>query len=117
MALAAAEDVFYLPARGWAKPTTRVFYSKLVYTVASIDTQCIDSNLESGRYISRVGWASRFLSLLPLDASVHQMPFSMFSASRSAGAYENPDAISPIRTLRDESSVTVAVLNAIMTRI
>ena len=38
-------------------------YSKLVYTVASIDTQCIDSNLESGRYISRVGWASRFLSL------------------------------------------------------
>ena len=42
-----------------------MFYSKLVYTVASIDTQCIDSNLESGRYISRVGWAStygRFLS-------------------------------------------------------
>ena len=36
---------------------------------------CIDSNLESGRYISRVGRASRFLSLLPLDASVHQMPF------------------------------------------
>ena len=26
-------------------------------------------------YISRVGRASRFLSLLPLDASVHQMPF------------------------------------------
>ena len=25
--------------------------------------------------ISRVGRASRFLSLLPLDASVHQMPF------------------------------------------
>ena len=25
--------------------------------------QCIDSNLESGRYISRVGRASRFLSL------------------------------------------------------
>ena len=49
---------------------------KLVYTVASIDTQCIDSNLlESGRYISRVGWASRFLSLPPLGASVHQMPF------------------------------------------
>ena len=47
----------------------------MVYTVASIDTQCIDSNLESGRYISRVGRASRFLSLLPLDASVHQMPF------------------------------------------
>ena len=40
-----------------------MFYSKLVYTVASIDTQCIDSNLESGRYISRVGRASRFLSL------------------------------------------------------
>ena len=40
-----------------------MFYGKLVYTVASIDTQCIDSNLESGRYISRVGWASRFLSL------------------------------------------------------
>ena len=50
----------------------------LVYaavTVASIDTQCIDSNLESGRYISRVGRASKFLSLLPLDASVHQMSF------------------------------------------
>ena len=51
------------PARGcqWAKPTassTRVFYCKLVYTVASIDTQCIDSNLESGRYISRVGWVT-----------------------------------------------------------
>ena len=27
------------PARGWARPTTTVFYSKLVYTVASIDTQ------------------------------------------------------------------------------
>ena len=40
-----------------------MFYGKLVYTVASIDTQCIDSNLESGRYISRVGRASRFLSL------------------------------------------------------
>ena len=40
-------------------------------------TRCIDSNLlvESGRYISRVGWASRFLSLPPLGASVHQMPF------------------------------------------
>ena len=40
----------------------------LVYTavtVASIDTQCIDSNLERGRYITRVGWASRFLSLVP----------------------------------------------------
>ena len=37
-------------------------YSKLVYTVASIDTQCIDSNLESGRYVSRVR-ASKFLSL------------------------------------------------------
>ena len=32
-------------------------------------TRCIDSNLESGRYISRVGRASRFLSLLPLGAS------------------------------------------------
>ena len=32
-----------------------VFYYILVYTVASIDTQCIDSNLESGRYITRVG--------------------------------------------------------------
>ena len=58
----------------------RVFYSKLVYTVASIDTQCIDSNLESGRYISRVGWAkeaSRFLSSPSrgLGASIHQMLF------------------------------------------
>ena len=26
------------PAEGWANLTTRVFYSKLVYTVASIDT-------------------------------------------------------------------------------
>ena len=33
----------------------RVFYYILVYTVASLDTQCIDSNLESGRYITRVG--------------------------------------------------------------
>ena len=32
-----------------------MFYYKLVYTVASVDTQRIDSNLESGRYISRVG--------------------------------------------------------------
>ena len=40
-----------------------MFYSKLVYTVASIDTRCIDSNLESERYISRVGRASKFLSL------------------------------------------------------
>ena len=31
--------------------------------------------IESGRYLSRVGRASRFLSLLPLGASVHQMPF------------------------------------------
>ena len=38
-------------------------------------TRSIDSNLESGRYISSVGRASRFLSLLPLGASVHQMPF------------------------------------------
>ena len=42
---------------------TVISYSKLVYTVASIDTQCTDSNLESGRYISRVGRASSFLSL------------------------------------------------------
>ena len=48
-------------------------------------TRCIDSNLESGRYISRVGRASSFLSLLPLDASVHQtqsrMPFYLKPAS------------------------------------
>ena len=37
------------PGRG-----LRLLYSKLINTVASIDTQCIDSNLESGRYISRV---------------------------------------------------------------
>ena len=30
---------------------TVFYYYILVYTVASIDTQCIDSNLESGRYI------------------------------------------------------------------
>ena len=40
-----------------------MFYYILVYTVASIDTRCIDSKLESGRYISRVGRASKFLSL------------------------------------------------------
>ena len=40
------------------------------YTVASIDTQCIDSNLESGRYISRVGRASKFLSLVSLSTTV-----------------------------------------------
>ena len=45
------------PARGWAKPTTRVFSHILVYTVASIDTQCIDSNLESGRYIGLEGFS------------------------------------------------------------
>ena len=39
------------------------FIANCCYTVASIDTRCIDSNLESGRYISRVGRASRFLSL------------------------------------------------------
>ena len=33
------------PAEGWANLTTRVFYSKLLYTVASIDTRCIDSNI------------------------------------------------------------------------
>ena len=47
-------------ARGWAKPTTRVFSYILVYTVASIDTQCttrIDSNLESGRYIGLEGFS------------------------------------------------------------
>ena len=42
---------------------SRVFYYQLVCTVASLDTQCIDSNLESGRYISRVGRARGFLSL------------------------------------------------------
>ena len=49
------------PARGWAKPTTRVFSYILVYTVASIDTQCttrIDSNLKSGRYIGLEGRVS-----------------------------------------------------------
>ena len=42
---------------------SRVFYYQLVCTVASLDTQCIDSNLESGRYISSVGRARGFLSL------------------------------------------------------
>ena len=32
----------------------------MVYTVASLDTQCIDSNLESVRYVSRVGRAIGF---------------------------------------------------------
>ena len=41
------------------------WFYKLVYKVASLDTQleCIDSNLESGRYISRVRSARGFLSL------------------------------------------------------
>ena len=34
---------------------SRVFYYQLVCTVASLDTQCIVSNFESERYISRVG--------------------------------------------------------------
>ena len=40
------------------------WFYKLVYKVASLDTQleCIDSNLESGRYISRVRSARGFLS-------------------------------------------------------
>ena len=37
-----------------------MFYYILVYTVASLDTQCIDSNLESVRYVSRVGRARGF---------------------------------------------------------
>ena len=36
---------------GYERVTVTVFYYILVYTVASIDTQCMDSNLESGRYI------------------------------------------------------------------
>ena len=40
-----------------------MFYSKLLLQRSAIDTRCIDSNLESGRYISRVGRASSFLSL------------------------------------------------------
>ena len=32
-----------------------MFLYKRVYTVASLDTQCIVSNFESERYISRVG--------------------------------------------------------------
>ena len=43
--------------------TTRVFYSKLLLQRSAMYTRCIDSNLESGRYISRVGRASSFLSL------------------------------------------------------
>ena len=37
--------------------------SKLLLHRSVKDTRCIDSNLESGRYISRVGRASSFLSL------------------------------------------------------
>jgi len=50
-----------------AASTTRVFYSKIEFKLllhrSAMYTRCIDSNLESGRYISRVGRASRFLSL------------------------------------------------------
>ena len=47
---------------------------ELVYTVAaSVDTRCIDSNLESGRYISRVGRARGFLSL-SLPPTVRYLP-------------------------------------------
>ena len=54
---------------GWANrdltvtTTRRVFYSKLCLHRSAMYTRCIDSNLESGRYISRVGRASSFLSL------------------------------------------------------
>ena len=41
-----------------------MFYSKLLLQRSVMYTRCIDSNLESGRYISRVGRASRFLSLI-----------------------------------------------------
>ena len=43
--------------------TTRVFYSKLWLHRSTMYTRCIVANLESGRYISRVGWASRVLAL------------------------------------------------------
>ena len=56
-------------ARLWAHKVPPIdvdsecFIANCVYTVVSINTRCIDSNLESGRYISRVGRAGRFLSL------------------------------------------------------
>ena len=46
-----------------ARPESRCFIINWVYTVASVDTQCIDSNLESGRYITRVERARGVLSL------------------------------------------------------
>ena len=49
------------------------FIANCCYTEVSIDTQCIDSNLESGRYISRVGRASRFLSLVLPTAVRYQL--------------------------------------------
>ena len=48
-----AHEAYHL-SYSTSSTTPRVFYYIFVYTVASIDTQCIDSNLESGRYISRV---------------------------------------------------------------
>ncbi len=56
------------------RPAPRMFYYKLVYTVAPIDTQRIDSNLESGRYISRVGRARGFLSLYLRTSTVPTVP-------------------------------------------
>ena len=54
---------FVARAIGPSGLTTRVFYSNLLLQRSAMYTRCIDSNLESGRYISRVGRASSFLSL------------------------------------------------------
>ena len=70
------------PAIIWAKPTTRVVqvYGKLIYTVASIDTQCIDSNLESGRWyiivlLSRLrGFPHSHVSVRVLPVSISRRP-------------------------------------------
>jgi len=63
------------------------FIANCCYTVASIDTQCIDSNLESGRYISRVGRASRFLSLIHMHYLYINYTFHSFRDRRWGASY------------------------------
>ena len=61
--------------------TTRAFYYKLVYTVASIDTQCIDSNLESGRYIGLEGFSLSSFSLMTKLVRYDHKPSQPIGAS------------------------------------
>ena len=63
---------------------SRVFYYQLVCTVASLDTQYIDSNLESGRYISRVGRARARGFLSRFWWNKYQYPYMIHACHGSA---------------------------------